>query len=252
MLKKIISILILFQCSQAISQPLTKNNITNHSTGILKITFVNVVDDAPMIMRTINYKNPFGETYSINKFKYYISNVVVKSSSNSFSESNSYHLINQDDSSSLSFSFNIPPGSYDSFSFLLGVDSLHNVSGAQTDALDPVNDMFWTWNTGYVMAKMEGKSTASVYNNTFEFHIGGFSGPHNVLKNISLHLSPNTLVIHENKLSEIVIKADANAWWQKPHNIKISVNANITSSGLLAKEVSDNYSKMFSIIEINN
>jgi hypothetical protein len=32
--------------------------------------------------------------------------------------------------------------------FLLGVDSLKNVSGIQTGALDPAKGMFWTWNTG--------------------------------------------------------------------------------------------------------
>ena len=52
----------------------------------------------------------------------------------------------------------MPAGNYNSLSFLLGVDSMHNVSGAQTGALDPANDMFWTWNSGYVMAKMEGAS----------------------------------------------------------------------------------------------
>ena len=251
MLKKISFIFILLQYFQAIGQRIPVNNITNHATGIFKITFSNVVDDTPMVLRNAIYKNPFDESYSINKFKYYISNVGVQSSSTSFSENNSYHLINEDDSTSLSFSFNIPAGIYNSFSFLLGVDSLHNVSGAQANALDPVNDMFWTWNTGYIMAKMEGKSAASVYNNTFEFHVGGFSGANNVLKNIDLQL-PKTLIIDENKTSEIIIKADANAWWQKTHDIKISVNPNITSPGMLAKKVSDNYRKMFSVMEINN
>ena len=54
----------------------------------------------------------------------------------------------------------LPEGDYTELQFLLGVDSLHNVSGAQTDDLDPAKDMFWTWNSGYVMAKMEGNSPA--------------------------------------------------------------------------------------------
>ncbi len=75
--------------------------------------------------------------------------------------------------------------------FLLGVDSLHNVSGAQTDALDPAKDMFWTWNTGYVMAKLEGNSPSSaLVNNKYEFHVGGFSGKYNVLKKILNLLFP--------------------------------------------------------------
>jgi len=251
MVKKIISIFIFLQAFQAISQPAKKIDVIA-TTGIVKVTFVNLVNNAPMTLRDVNYKNPFGETFSINKFKYYVSNLVMNSSSNSFSENDSYHLINQGDSASLSFIFNIPTGVYNSFSFLLGVDSLHNVSGAQKDALDPVNDMFWTWSTGYVMVKMEGKSASSPLNNTFEFHIGGFSGANSVLKKINLDLSHKTLIVNQNKTAEIVVKCDADTWWKKPHDIKISVNPNITSPGLLAKKISDNYSKMFSVMKIIN
>lgn len=79
---------------------------------------------------------------------------------------------------------------YDSITFLIGVDSLHNVSGAQTGALDPVNDMFWTWNSGYVMAKLEGNSSSSPQmNQKFEYHIGGYSGKHNVVKKLSFRFN---------------------------------------------------------------
>lgn len=227
-------------------------NVLSKNEGVLKITFINVVKKEPMVLRTNTYTNPFNESYSINKFKYYISNISLQSSLNNFDEKESYHLINQDDSSSLNFSFAVPAGTYNSITFLLGVDSMHNVSGAQTDALDPVNDMFWTWNSGYVMAKMEGTSPASPLNNIFEFHIGGYSGINKVLKNIQLQLSSNALIIHQDKTSEILIACDANAWWQKPNDIKISQHQNITSPGILAKKISDNYSKMFAIKEVIN
>lgn len=92
-------------------------------------------------------------------------------------ELNSYHLINEEGTASKSFSFFVMPTQYNSLSFLIGVDSLKNVSGAQTGGLDPLNGMFWTWNTGYIMFKMEGNSpSSSVVNNKIEYHIGGFSG----------------------------------------------------------------------------
>ena len=145
----------------------------------------------------------------------------------------------------------IPAGDYTSLQFLLGVDSLHNVSGAQTDDLDPANDMFWTWNTGYVMAKMEGNSPESkLVNNKFEFHIGGFSGPYNVLKPVQLDFPEKILHLVAGKTYEININADINAWWQHPHDIKISEHAIITSPGKLAKDISDNYANMFHIEKI--
>ena len=68
-------------------------------------------------------------------------------------QKNDYHLVNQAIDSSLSFTISLAANKYDSVGFLLGVDSAGNTSGAQTGALDPLNDMFWTWNTGYVMEK---------------------------------------------------------------------------------------------------
>jgi hypothetical protein len=249
MLKSILYIGLLLVNLSAFSQPVNKL-AAPQKEGILKFTFVNFVKKQPMILRDKNYINTSQESYTIRKFKYYISNIVLKSSEDSFSENESYHLINQDDSASLSFSFSLPAGNYNSFSFLLGVDSLHNVSGAQTDALDPVNDMFWTWNSGYVMAKMEGTSPASPLNNIFEYHVGGFSGINQVLKEINFQLA-QPINIGESKFSEILIACDANEWWQ-PNDIKISSTPNITSPGVLAKKISDNYSKMFSVMQVIN
>ena len=110
-------------------------------------------------------------------------------------EKNSFHLIDESVPESQSFSLSVPEGNYSSLNFLLGVDSLHNVSGAQTGELDPAKDMFWTWNSGYVMAKLEGNSPSSaLVNHKYEFHIGGFSGKYNVLKNIELHFPENKTI----------------------------------------------------------
>jgi len=45
--------------------------------------------------------------------------------------------------------------------------------------------MFWTWNSGYIMAKLEGTSPVSSQpNNKFEYHIGGFREPVNVVSKV--------------------------------------------------------------------
>lgn len=159
----------LFNCQKTIS---TKK-------GSVKLTFRNMVHTIPMVLNTTAYTNPFGETYTINKFKYYISNVSLGLSGvpTTAIEKESYHLIDQSEPGSLSFSFEAEENSFITLSFLLGVDSTRNVSGAQTGALDPLKDMFWTWNSGYVMAKMEGTSPQSnQVGNKIEYHIGGFPG----------------------------------------------------------------------------
>lgn len=223
-------------------------------TGSVKISFINTVKGKPMELHSTEYKNPFDETYTITKFKYYISNVAFAFADGMYSEMDSYHLIDEGKPESLSFSFQVFENGYHSISFMLGVDSARNVSGAQTGALDPLNDMFWTWNSGYIMAKMEGNSPQSkVVNKKVEYHIGGFSGLNNVLKKLTLNFPEGmVLKIKEGKTSELVIEADFDKWWQQPTDLKIAEHPVCTTPGALAKKFADNYGKMFTIKQVIN
>lgn len=227
---------------------------TEEPTGSIKITFVNTVKGTPLILNSATYSNFFAELYTISKFKYYVSNVGVSSVSGTYTETESYHLADASKPASLSFSFKAPVDIFVSLSFMLGVDSLRNVSGAQTGALDPTNDMFWTWSTGYIMAKFEGNSpSSSQVNNKVEYHIGGFMGPDNVLRNITLSFpAGKVLDIRNGKTSEIMIETDFDKWWQTPNDIKITADPVCTTPGALAKKIADNYSKMFTITDVIN
>ena len=253
---KIILLFLSLSVALAFNLNNSSKNFAKEKTGSVKITFVNTVKGKPIQLNTFTYTNPFSEQYTISKFKYYISHVSLSFPGGVIYEIESCHLIDESRPGSLSFSFSFPAAekSYSAVSFLLGVDSILNVSGAQTGALDPLNDMFWTWNNGYVMAKMEGNSPQStVVNNKVEFHIGGFMGANNVLKNISLDLPPGkSLTIQQGKTSEIIIEADIDKWWQQPNDIKISEHPVCATPGPLAKKIADNYSKMFSIKDIVN
>lgn len=233
-----------------------QKDITNtEKTGTLKITLKNTVSGNPMVLNTQSYTNSHGEQYSISKFKYYLSNINV--TGNQLTPVNAqYFLIDQADLATMSFSIDVPVNIYNTVNFLLGVDSTRNVSGAQTGALDPLNDMFWTWNSGYIMAKMEGNSPQStVVNKKVEYHIGGFSGVNSVLKFIGFTIPAvpfGNIDIREGKTSEVFIEADFDKWWQGAFNLKIADNPAVTSPGALAKSISDNYESMFTITDIKN
>lgn len=241
------AILLLSGC-QKTPPPATKGNV--------KLTFRNMVNGSPMVLNTSVYTNPFAETYTISKFKYYISNVKLGLSGvpTTATDKDGYHLVDQSLPATQSFSFEADEGSFVTLSFLIGVDSARNVSGAQTGALDPLNDMFWTWNSGYIMAKMEGTSPQSNQaGNKIEYHIGGFSGANNALRYVSV-LYPNgkTVAIRRGKTSEIIIEADFSKWWQAPNDIKIKDLPVCTTPGALAIKVADNYSDMFRIVDVVN
>ena len=203
---------------------------------------------------TAFYTHSFGENYVINKFKYYVSNTALYTSGKASKIKNDYHLINQNIDSSLNFSVRLPENKYDSIQFLLGVDSAINTRGAQTGALDPMNDMFWTWNSGYVMLKLEGTSPQSnVINNKVEYHIGGFSGTNSVLNFLVLHFpTGKPLIIKKAKTSRVIITVDVNHFWDAGIAIKISETPVCNTPGILAKQIAGNFSKLFKVVDVIN
>ena len=232
--------------------PFIINAQLNKSKPTIKITFINTINQQPLVLATEQYTNCHNETFSISKLKYYISNISLQNiGKNNTSERNSYHLINEEDSLSKSFSFFIRPDQYEAISFLIGVDSIKKVSGAQTDALDPLNGMFWTWNTGYIMFKMEGTSPQSKkINNKIEYHIGGFGGINNVLRTIKLNLVKAPIIITEQTLTEILIQVDVDKIWNNPNRLTITQTPVCTTPGTLAASIADNYATAFKISKV--
>lgn len=222
----------------------------------LRLDFRPVVDTVPLKIDS-TYRNFWKESYKISAFKFYISKVeLINTDSNTTYSINNdqYFLVDASDSTTWQVKLKAVPFRYNRISFLVGVDSIRNVSGAQTGALDPAKGMFWTWNSGYIMAKLEGTSPASkVANNKFEYHIGGFSGPTNVLRRPTL-LFPfgDFSEILPTSTSVITIRANANAWFYNPHDLKIADKPAVNMPGLDAANISENYSKMFTVIDVTN
>ncbi len=99
-----------------------------------------------------------------------------------------FHLVDASDPES--WNIDIPVTReviYDHVVFNLGIDSTTNVSGAIGGALDPSNGMYWTWQSGYINFKLEGKSRiCSAVNNEFLFHLGGYQSPFNSMQEVTL------------------------------------------------------------------
>ncbi len=225
----------------------------NKQTNVtIKISFINTINNLPVILDSGNFTNCWNETFNITALKYYISNVQLQTAEKKIAaEKNSYHLINEEDSASKSFSFMASNGSYKTLSFLIGIDSLQNVSGAQTNALDPLNGMFWTWNSGYIMFKLEGYSSGSaLVKNKIEYHIGGFSGANSVLRRVELNIESNAVLINKNSTTEIIVRTDLSKIWNVVHELKISDTPICTTPGILAAGIADNYSKAFEILKV--
>jgi hypothetical protein len=133
--------------------------------------------------------------------------------------------------------------------FQIGIDSIYNVSGAQTGALDPMNGMFWTWNSGYIMAKLEGSSSLSRgLNNSFTYHIGGFRDGERTQREIILPL-PNQpqWALEKTSITEMVIDVNLDKWFRSATDLPISSISEHMSPGPIAVRYADNYANLFTI-----
>jgi len=128
----------------------------------------------------------------------------------------------------------IPVGA-DAFSFALGIDSSIQVKGAMSGNLDPVHGFYWTWQSGYIHAKIEGLIADSL-GKTQEliWHIGGYQWPYNSIRNASRPLPQGNSILSLN-LNAVLTEA--------PKREKLSVML----PGAAACKISDRIIYNFSI-----
>ena len=195
-------------------------------------------DDVILNKNLVNY---FGENYTITKLKYYVSNVKFVIHEKRTKTSNVYLI---DASKKNIISTPVPSKNISGISFLLGIDSALNCSGAQNGALDPLNDMFWTWNNGYIFFKLEGKSELSQADlHRIEHHIGGYKGSNKTMREIYLPINKAFLKGKKN----LVIQLDIDKYWNGINKLNIAESPVIAIPGLQAKNAAANFNGMFSI-----
>ncbi len=251
------TILIVFSCKKTEApkpEPLPSPVIAIDTTGSLDINITNVVNGMPLVLGTVSYTNANSDTFKVNLLKYYFTNIkLVTATGYTFTEVESYYLVNQANSASLHLKINnIPRADYSKIQFLIGVDNHRNTSGAQTGALDPINDMFWTWNSGYIMAKLEGTSNQSgAATKGLEFHIGGFSGVNSAIRTVELNF-PNNAIVSETHTPTLNLDADIAKWFKGVNTINFANDYTIVSVNSRSKAIADNYANMFVVNSVVN
>jgi len=194
-----------------------------------------------------SYENRSGEKVQIHRFMFYTSKwKLITATNDTIPLSNNHFLINLSEESSTKLPFTILSNAK-KLIFDIGVDSILNTTGIQTGVLDPAIGMFWTWRTGYIMAKMHGISPqANTAGNRFSYEVGGFQSPYNAVRTIVLALP----TIQE-KNKPVNIQTNLGQWFDGKHTISIATNPNCHNAGKLSMQLADNYGTMFSIYPNN-
>ena len=223
------------------------------TTGSLSFELTHKVGSDPLVQNTVTYVNLDGDSFIVTKFRYYISNVVLKKADGStYAPSECYYLVDDSVSSSKTFTISdIPVGEYTSMTFLLGVDSTRNCSGAQSGALDALNGMFWSWNNGYIFLKLEGMSP-SASGGMFMYHVGGFKGTTNAIRTIAPDFNGDVVDMRAGKTSTIHMVANLAELFANPTTIDIGTLSMIHMPSAEAVTLADNYTDMFRVDHIHN
>lgn len=217
--------------------------------GWLEFRFVNIANQKPIVLRDSTYINAHQEEYTISKLKYYVSNFSLIQPLN-LSDEHNYQLI--DVAGKTDFKIPVAEGSYPSIGFLLGIDSIKHCSGAQAYALDPMNDMFWTWNTGYVIFKLDGLSPqSSADRNRIEHHLGGYKAQQAVSTPLQFKLE-QPLLIEKDKTTIIILEMDLDAYWNGEEKISIASDPVCARPGTQAMSFAMNFQHMFKVVKIQN
>lgn len=172
--------------------------------------------------------NEKGDSMTISKLKFYLSNFVLKREGQPIKATlPQYFLFDLDDSVIDHQSKNAI--SWDGIDFVFGVDSSTQAAGVMDGVLDPLNGMYWTWQSGYIHFKLEG--TLNCIDGTkqnLSLHLGGYRYPNNSIKMVSL--------LSVDKVAPNIIELDVTELLQQ---VQIKQQYHIMSPGNMAIELSE-------------
>jgi hypothetical protein len=187
------------------------------------------------------YLSPSGDSIQLTHLQFYLSDLQLELSNGQIiSDPQKAHLIDIFEPSTLQLAIPIDPknASIKSLHFNLGIDSTTNVSGAQAGDLDPVNGMYWSWQSGYINLKMEGVSPkCNTRKHAFQYHIGGYLQPNRALRKIELHVDTTPQ-------EEIFVKMDLATFFS---NINFTTLSLVMTPGSNAMKLANYCTQMFSI-----
>ena len=228
---------------------------SNKKAG-LSVEFDNIAGSSDLILNTGNYTNQSGESFTVTKLKYYVSNFKltnVNGTVYTVPQDSCYFLIDESDESTHEPVVKVPEGEYKTLTFTLGVDSVRNTKdiSQRTGVLDPSGaaaDMYWDWNSGYIFFKMEGTSAASVMGD-YNYHIGFFGGMTtptiNNIKTITLDLTARgTPKVKEGKETNIHLMVDILKLFNGSTNFSIADHSMVMVDPFSAT-IANNYVSMF-------
>jgi hypothetical protein len=248
-----LSLLVLIGCSEHPS------NSIHDDHGSIQVSIQHVFDSVPFTFNKAN-SLPNGESVKGTMLKYYVSNISLEKTDGSthvIPQDESYFLIDESIESTKKITLDhIPSGTYTAIRFTIGVDSLRSTMGLDKrkgilDIGAAAQDMYWSWNSGYIHLKFEGTFTAPSASGDIRYHVGGFGGYSsptiNAIRSVRLSLTDALLVITGSTQNSLAISADLKKMFTGPIPFSVAENSSVMFSPFCVT-IADNYATMFSVV----
>ncbi|SFC62528.1 hypothetical protein SAMN04487907_10698 [Zunongwangia mangrovi] len=226
----------------------------------VRIEFDAGVDGDALLLGAASYTNSNGESLTIDRFNYIVSNFVLidaEGTEFTYPKDDSYFVISEENELTEVLLENIPAGEYVALRFGVGVDQEKYQQGAegQGDFLQIAeeNEMMWSWQAGYKFLNFEGTFTSeSITEPTiFQIHMGSHGSSLDNYREVTLQLPTDALVSED--LSPVVHMAvDANQILDGQYKIELSEAAVVMIDEVKSPQISENVSGMFRVDHVHN
>lgn len=215
----------------------------------ISVNMIHMVGNSLLEYDNIQYTNAYGNLYSVITLKYFVSDFrFFKADGNSIYVDQEFYVDALDETSaSFLLDTELPADDYTTVSFIFGLSTSKNVSGAYPNP--PENAMEWPepMGGGYHYMKLEGKIDSSGTINNYQAHTGATMGNQNFI-NVILPASFSTLDKEEMTLNIVM---DINKWWATPNELDLNEVTMIMGNQEMQEKLKANGQNVFSIGSIN-
>jgi hypothetical protein len=218
----------------------------------LNVTIKTVYNNQPFTVGEI-YDDGMGHRMRVDLFMSYFSQLKLTNTSGTEVLLKDFHLQNLDND--FTFTTEIPEGNYQNFSMGLGIPKSYNKDvdpstypNSHPLSVQGAQGMFWTWNTGYIFTKFEGKvdltgTEGNPLDHSMAFHTGD-----DLL--YSLVTFTKNITAEKNKTYDLVITVHADKLIKGDNDqIDLAVDYLTHTSGNfpLAERFVDNFSSAITV-----
>lgn len=210
---------LLFSCKKDNLDP---NSSSPNPALVSYLRFNHYVDDLTVSYDTVMYVNDFGNNFSIETIRYFISNVA-------FVHSNG-QVINIVDAvyvdprlegyDQLKITSSIPNGHYIGIKFTFGLDSIMNQTGVFNNFPEAAMEWPMMMGGGYHYMKLEGRYEHQGNYNHFNFHTGPLNNNKNYFQ-VELPMSMNV----NNGVFDITLAMEIQNWFKNPNSFDLTTIA---------------------------